>query len=106
MPAARVARLTRGAEALAELRKCCKRENGAEASRRYVSSVNMLPDGVVPFSAQMGILWSRMDVRHKVEIVRFTVAFEREELDPDSPHDKRMKESYCEVSLIRIFRNE
>ena len=87
MPAARVTRLTRGAEALEELRKCCKRENGAEVRRRYVSSVNMLPDGVIPFSAQMGILWSRMDVRHKVEIVRFTVAFEREELDPDSPED-------------------
>ena len=87
MPAACVARLTRGAEALAELRERCRRENGTEVRRRYVSSVNMLPDGIVPFSAQMGILWSKMDVRHKVEIVRFTAAFEREELDPDSPED-------------------
>ena len=87
MPAAHVARLTRGAEVLAELRERCKRGSDAETGRGYVSAVNMLPDGVVPFSAQMGILWSRMDVRHKVEIVRFTIAFEREELDPDSPED-------------------
>ena len=47
----------------------------------------MLPAGVVPFPEQMRIYWSKMDARHKVEIVNFAVAFEREELDPGCPRD-------------------
>ena len=87
MPAAHVARFAHGEKALAELREHCKKDNVTEVRRRYVSGVNMLPDGVVPFLRQMKIYWSKADVRHKVEIVWFTVVFEREELDPNSPED-------------------
>lgn len=87
MPAAHVARFAHGEKALTELRERYKKDNVTEVRRRYVSGVNMLPDRVVPFLIQMAIYWSKMDARHKTEVIRFTITFDREELDPDSPED-------------------
>lgn len=82
-----VTRTSYGADAIAYARGDGGGHNGAKTRNDYVAGVNMLPDSVVQFEAQMQVFWNKADPRHKIQIDRFIVSFSTDELDPDNPED-------------------
>lgn len=74
-----------GADSLAYLEG--RGHNGHEKRNIHCTGVNMLSSEVVPYSAQMRKHWKRADKRMKIELIRVTQSFSKEELDPSKAED-------------------
>ena len=66
---------------------CGRGKNNKSARNDFVTGINLLPDSVIPFSAQMDKYWKKANSRNKIRIHRIVQSFSREELNPENPAD-------------------
>ncbi len=87
MPYSRVTRTAYGAGAIRYARGDDDGigHDGTSPRNALVTTVNMLPDDVIPVEDQMRPVWARAAARHTTRVDRFIVSFSRNEIDPEDP---------------------
>lgn len=87
MPYTHITTTRNGAEAIRYARGLGRGHNASNARNVFVSGVNMLPDEVIPFEAQMQIYWNRASVMSRNQVLRVIQSFAPQELDPKKEED-------------------